>query len=165
MVVCKDRLDRNKDSQRMGEAAAAVEADINVLLSGKSYDHLVALQKQIQAKLASGEPVDTDYWEGLLKKLLVWKAKVLSGSDNVGFIVYMTSRLSSRVCMKLLFAIDWSSSGNANEMKRCRHRKSYWQVLLSQLCGALRMPVLLCPPVLKANPRFLQNASSLMIVP
>lgn len=62
----------------MGEAAAAVEADINVLLSGKSYEHLAALQKQIQSKLASGEPVDTDYWEGLLKKLLVWKAKVLS---------------------------------------------------------------------------------------
>lgn len=106
MVVCKDRLERNKDSQRMGEAAAAVEADINVLLSGKSYEHLAALQKQIQAKLASGEPVDTDYWEGLLKKLLVWKAKVFSGPDNVGSIVYMTSRLSLRVCMKSLFAID-----------------------------------------------------------
>ena len=78
MVVCKDRLERNKDSRHMGEAAAAVEADINVLLSGKSYEHLAALQKQIQSKLASGEPVDTDYWEGLLKKLLVWKAKVLS---------------------------------------------------------------------------------------
>ncbi|KAF8559066.1 hypothetical protein OG21DRAFT_1480931 [Imleria badia] len=75
MVVCKDRLDRHKDSQRMGDAAAAVETDINVLLSGKSYEHLAALQKQIQTKLASGEPVDTDYWEGLLKKLLVWKAK------------------------------------------------------------------------------------------
>ncbi|KAH0839716.1 mid region of cactin-domain-containing protein [Lanmaoa asiatica] len=75
MVVCKDRLDRIKVSQRMGEAAAAVEADITKLLSGKSYEHLAALQKQIQAKLASGEPVDTDYWEGLLKKLLVWKAK------------------------------------------------------------------------------------------
>ncbi|KAF8138241.1 mid region of cactin-domain-containing protein [Boletus edulis] len=75
MVVCKDRLDRNRNSQRMGEAAAAVETDINLLLSGKSYEHLAVLQKQIQAKLASGEPVDTDYWENLLKKLLVWKAK------------------------------------------------------------------------------------------
>lgn len=77
MVVCKDRLDRIKANQRMGtEAAAAVESDITALLSGKSYDHLVTLQKQIQAKLTSGEPVDIDYWEGLLKKLLVWKAKV-----------------------------------------------------------------------------------------
>lgn len=77
MVVCKDRLDRNKMNERMGvEAAAAVEGDINALLSGKSYDHLVVLQQQIQNKLTSGEPVDVDYWENLLKKLLVWKAKV-----------------------------------------------------------------------------------------
>lgn len=79
MVVCKDRLDRIKSDQRLGrEAAAAVEADITSLLQGKSYDHLLALQRQIQAKLTSGEPVDTDYWEGLLKKLLVWKSKVRS---------------------------------------------------------------------------------------
>jgi len=76
MVVCKDQLDRIKVDRRLGkEAAAAVEADITALLQGKSYDHLVALQKQVQAKLTSGEPIDTDYWEGLLKKLLVWKAK------------------------------------------------------------------------------------------
>lgn len=77
MVVCKDRLERIQADERMGvDAAAAVEADITTLLSGKSYEHLVTLQRQIQGKLTSGEPVDTDYWEGLLKKLLVWKAKV-----------------------------------------------------------------------------------------
>ncbi|KAH9938609.1 mid region of cactin-domain-containing protein [Fomitopsis serialis] len=76
MVVCKDQLDRIKASRRLGvEAAAAVEVDITALLKGKSYEHLVVLQKQVQAKLASGEPIDTDYWESLLKKLLVWKAK------------------------------------------------------------------------------------------
>ncbi|KAG1820442.1 mid region of cactin-domain-containing protein [Suillus subaureus] len=76
MVVCKDRIDKIKASECMGvEAAVAVESEITALLSGKSYDHLATLQKQIQAKLASGEPIDTDYWEGLLKRLLVWKAK------------------------------------------------------------------------------------------
>ena len=78
MVICKDRLDRITSDQRLGrEAAAAVEADITALLQGKSYDHLLALQRQIQAKLSSGGPVDVDYWEGLLKKLLVWKSKVI----------------------------------------------------------------------------------------
>lgn len=77
MVVVKDALDRVKISQQMGvEAAAAVESDVNNLLRGKTHDHLVALQRQIQAKLGSGEPIDVDYWEGLLKKLIVWKAKV-----------------------------------------------------------------------------------------
>lgn len=73
MVVCKDRVDKIKS---MGtEVTTVVEADINALLAGKSYEHLAALQKQIQAKLTSGEPVDTDYWEALLKRLIVWKAK------------------------------------------------------------------------------------------
>ncbi|KAJ6510079.1 cactus-binding C-terminus of cactin protein-domain-containing protein [Mycena vitilis] len=76
MVICKDRLERIRTSHRMGvEAAAAVETDISALLAGKSYEQLVSLQRQIQDKLTSGEPVDVDYWEGLLKKLLVWKSK------------------------------------------------------------------------------------------
>ena len=77
MVVCKDRLDRIQANKRMGvEAAAAVEADIAALLAGKTYEDLAALQRRIQEKLSSGEPVDTDYWENLLKKLLVYKARV-----------------------------------------------------------------------------------------
>jgi hypothetical protein len=89
MVVCKDRLDRIGTNERMGvEAAAAVEADITALLSGKTYDDLVGLQRGVQQKLTSLEPVDTDYWEGLLKKLLVWKAKVcliLASRSNTSF--------------------------------------------------------------------------------
>jgi len=79
MVVCKDRIERNQQRQQMGiEAAAVVESDIAKLLAGKSYEHLVALQHQIQVKLVSREPMDVEYWEGLLKKLLVYKAQVTS---------------------------------------------------------------------------------------
>ncbi|PPQ99899.1 hypothetical protein CVT24_009580 [Panaeolus cyanescens] len=76
MVVCKDRLDRFQSNERIGiEATAAVEADIATLLAGKSYEDLASLQRKVQEKLTSGEPIDTDYWEGLLKKLLVYKSK------------------------------------------------------------------------------------------
>ncbi|KAJ7228924.1 mid region of cactin-domain-containing protein [Mycena pura] len=76
MVICKDRLERINMSHRMGaESVAAVEADISALLATKTYEQLVSLQRQIQDKLTSGEPVDVDYWENLLKKLLVWKSK------------------------------------------------------------------------------------------
>ena len=76
MVVCKDRLEQLHSNDRIGvEATGAVEADITALLSGKTYDDLIALQRRVHEKLTSGEPVDTDYWEGLLKKILVWKAK------------------------------------------------------------------------------------------
>lgn len=56
-------------------ASATVKSAITGLLSGKTYEQLVALQGQVQRKLASGEPVDVEYWEGLLKELIVWKAK------------------------------------------------------------------------------------------
>ncbi|KAF9452197.1 hypothetical protein P691DRAFT_831117 [Macrolepiota fuliginosa MF-IS2] len=76
MVVCKDYLERIKANDRIGfEAAAAVENEVTALLAGKSYDDLASLQRKIQDKLTSGEPIDTDYWENLLQKLLVWKAK------------------------------------------------------------------------------------------
>lgn len=86
MVVCKDQLDKLQAAGLAGPDAAsaaalsnaAVENEITSLLSGKTYDQLVQLQRQIQGKLGSGEPVDVDYWEGLLKSLLVWKAKVCS---------------------------------------------------------------------------------------
>lgn len=84
MVVCKHYLEKLTDRSATEAAAtganvtAAVDDEIAKLLSGKSYDQLVLLQRQIQNKLASGEPVDVDYWEGLLKSLLVWKAKVSS---------------------------------------------------------------------------------------
>lgn len=84
MVVCKDRLEKLATEERLGvnaaavaaRANAAVEKEIATLLSGRSYDQLNLLQRQIQGKLSSGEPVDVDYWENLLKNLLVWKAKV-----------------------------------------------------------------------------------------
>jgi hypothetical protein len=41
----------------------------------KSLSQLEELEKKIRAKLQSDEPIDTNYWEELLKSLLVWKAK------------------------------------------------------------------------------------------
>lgn len=84
MVVCKDQLERLGADHRLGpdgaaaaaRANAGVEREIASILSGRSVEQLNILQRQIQTKLSSGEPVDTDYWENLLKSLLVWKAKV-----------------------------------------------------------------------------------------
>ena len=76
MVVCKDWLERLRLRRSKNDSTAIVESDVNALLNGKSYEQLSQLQRQIQNKLASGEPVDVEYWEGLLKSLLVWKAKV-----------------------------------------------------------------------------------------
>ncbi|KAG8799943.1 hypothetical protein FRC17_006999, partial [Serendipita sp. 399] len=79
MVVCKARLDdlrqQGRDSRRGPAINRDVESSVSALLENKTYEQLGELQRSIQAKLSSGDPVDVDYWEGLLKSLLVWKSK------------------------------------------------------------------------------------------
>jgi len=58
------------------DISSTVQTEISTLLQGKSYEELTDLQKQVQAKLTGSEPVDVDYWENLLKSLVIWKAKV-----------------------------------------------------------------------------------------
>ncbi|KAF2095390.1 hypothetical protein NA57DRAFT_44447 [Rhizodiscina lignyota] len=74
-VICKDRIQKSKSSGPAGRGIHSVSADIDKLLSPKSLEELEKLEKQIRAKLASNEPIDTDYWEHLLRSLLVWKAR------------------------------------------------------------------------------------------
>ncbi|KAL6236579.1 hypothetical protein BDW75DRAFT_206410 [Aspergillus navahoensis] len=71
-VICKDR---QKTTAPEGRALNSVAADINKLLSPKSYEQLQTLEGQVKKKLDSNEPIDTDYWEELLRSLTVWKAR------------------------------------------------------------------------------------------
>ncbi len=82
-IICKDRL-RQLKLERDPHLAAAqgqssnanVEGDIARLLEGKTFEQLTALETTVRGKLTSGEPIDVDYWEGLLRSLETWKAKV-----------------------------------------------------------------------------------------
>ncbi|KAJ5590510.1 hypothetical protein N7450_004482 [Penicillium hetheringtonii] len=71
-VICRDR---QKTSAPKGRALSSVAADINRLLSPKTYEQLQSLEVQVKRKLNSNEPIDTDYWEELLRSLTVWKAR------------------------------------------------------------------------------------------
>lgn len=83
IVVCDDKLEElraeaGEVSQEAGIRSrldASVKADMNAMLSKKTYKELLALQDQVRRKLQSGEPVDVEYWEGLLKTIVVWRAK------------------------------------------------------------------------------------------
>ena len=74
-VICRDRIQKSESLAPEDRAVSSVVADINRLLSPKTYDELIGLEKQIRRKLESKEPIDTDYWEQLLKSLAVWKAR------------------------------------------------------------------------------------------
>ncbi|KAE8391907.1 mid region of cactin-domain-containing protein [Aspergillus alliaceus] len=71
-IICRER---QKTTAPEGRALSSVAADINRLLSPKSYEQLQTLEAQVKKKLNSNEPIDTDYWEELLRSLTVWKAR------------------------------------------------------------------------------------------
>jgi Conserved mid region of cactin len=73
-VVCHDRQKSSAFASE-GRALSSVASDINRLLSPKSYEELEALETQVKSKLNSNEPIDTDYWEELLRSLTIWKAR------------------------------------------------------------------------------------------
>ncbi|TPX16341.1 uncharacterized protein E0L32_003990 [Thyridium curvatum] len=75
LALCDDRRANLKGQGPEGRAVSSVAADIDKILEPKTFEQLEALEKQIRAKLRSNEPIDTDYWESLLQRLLVWKAK------------------------------------------------------------------------------------------
>ena len=74
-IICNDRREKLKPAGREGRAVSSVAADVDKLLGPKTYEQLEGLEKQIRAKLRSNEPIDVDYWEQLLRNLLIYKAK------------------------------------------------------------------------------------------
>lgn len=74
-VLCKDRMDKLKGATRTARGVSSVASDVDRMFSSKSYSELETLERQIRGKLDSDEDIDVDYWEHLLKTLLVWKAK------------------------------------------------------------------------------------------
>ncbi|TVY24028.1 Uncharacterized protein LHYA1_G007730, partial [Lachnellula hyalina] len=74
-IICIDRRQRLKPQGPEGRAVSSVASDVDKLLGPKTYEQLEALEKQIRTKLQSNEPIDVDYWEQLLRSLLIWKAK------------------------------------------------------------------------------------------
>lgn len=83
IVVCDDKLAdlRAAAGEVTHEAGIrsridpSVKADMDAMLSSKTHAQLLGLQEQVRQKLRSGEPVDVEYWEGLLKAIIVWRAK------------------------------------------------------------------------------------------
>lgn len=55
----------------------SIEADVKNLLQGKTYKELEVLQSQIESQMQSGTAKVVEYWEAVLKRLHIYKAKVI----------------------------------------------------------------------------------------
>ncbi|GAB2300639.1 hypothetical protein Dimus_034674 [Dionaea muscipula] len=93
LVVCdwelaearrKDALDRARvrGEQPPAELLAedrglhsSIEADVRNYLDGKTFKELVTIQTQIESEMRSGKAKVVEYWEAVLKRLHIYKAK------------------------------------------------------------------------------------------
>jgi hypothetical protein len=74
-TICTERRRNNTGSVSDTRSVSSISSDIDRLLAPKTYEQLETLEGQIKKKLNSKESIDVDYWENLLRNLLVWKAK------------------------------------------------------------------------------------------
>ncbi|KAK3847791.1 MAG: mid region of cactin-domain-containing protein [Linnemannia gamsii] len=76
LIVCEDRLNELDTSRKEQSAVAPnIAQEMSAKMAGKTYEELTLLQGQITRKLGGGGVIDVEYWEALLKTLVVWKAK------------------------------------------------------------------------------------------
>lgn len=76
LIICDDELSKHKSIGRPTTGISdEIEDDIYRLMENKTYNQLCVLQEQVEKKLADGGPIDVEYWEVLMKALIVWKAK------------------------------------------------------------------------------------------
>ena len=74
-TVCKDRRQEFRTNTREARGVNSISTDIDGILGPKSFEELEKLEKQIRKKLDSDDNIDVDYWEHLLRRLIIWKAR------------------------------------------------------------------------------------------
>ena len=81
MTVCDDEHNSRKlrDGGRAGHSGlhSSIDDDIRKVLKGKTAAELDTMEGNIEAKIDSGDSVDVEYWETLLRKLKVQKARAM----------------------------------------------------------------------------------------
>jgi hypothetical protein len=79
MEICQHHLESLRDSERI-DGGRLYDRDVDdaagKIVSGLSLQRLVELQSKTNAMLRSGQPVDGEFWDLVLKKIQVEKAVV-----------------------------------------------------------------------------------------
>jgi hypothetical protein len=122
-ALSNERLAKLRAQGPEGRAVNAVASDIDKLMAPKSYEQLVAMEKHIQAKLQSGEPVDTDYWEGVLASLYVWKAKARLGKITQKIRETRLQQLETRRSGKAKDVLAGAAAPVADRANSTRHEE------------------------------------------
>jgi len=76
LIICDEEISKHKSIGGPTTGISdGIEDEIHHLMENKTYNQLCKLEEQVKQKLSDGGPIDVEYWEVLLKALVVWKAK------------------------------------------------------------------------------------------
>ncbi|KAL6141867.1 hypothetical protein ACLB2K_060153 [Fragaria x ananassa] len=76
---------------------SSIEADVKNLLEGKTYSQLEALQSEIESQMRSGTAKVVEYWEAVLTRLHIFKAKACLKEIHAKMLRKHLQRLEGRV--------------------------------------------------------------------
>ncbi|XP_021810954.1 cactin [Prunus avium] len=76
---------------------SSIEADVKTLLEGKTYSELEALQSKIESQMRSGTAKVVEYWEAVLTRLHIFKAKACLKEIHTKMLHKHLQRLEQRV--------------------------------------------------------------------
>ncbi|OLY82672.1 Cactin [Smittium mucronatum] len=77
MLICDSRRQRLMEIDSSTGVSKAVEEEIVEFLHKKSRQELDEIESEIRFKFESNLPIDSDYWEQVLKQMIVEKAKLV----------------------------------------------------------------------------------------
>ncbi|KAI8804018.1 mid region of cactin-domain-containing protein [Cladochytrium replicatum] len=75
LVTCENELSKIRSGSNHHGVHESVSAEVDKLLSKKTYEQLEIMFQQAKERLRGPGPVDVDFWESQLKAIIVWKAK------------------------------------------------------------------------------------------
>lgn len=121
--MCDDRIRKATRTLREGRSVAAVSTELDKLLNPKSSAELSVLEKQVERKLGSDEPIDVEYWEQLLRDIVVYKARAELNQYGHSIIsnraqTYLQQQKREAVSFRNLLTTSLSSIGDAASVEK-----------------------------------------------
>ncbi|TPX31913.1 hypothetical protein SmJEL517_g04859 [Synchytrium microbalum] len=95
MVICDDELSKARGTTRQ-TIDKNVEAEINNMLSNKTPTQLSALQRQVEDTLAKGGTIEVEYWEAVLKAIIVNRSKTKLSDIHYAMLLKRREQLRKR---------------------------------------------------------------------
>lgn len=103
VIVVEDEINRFKQQSSVSRSTLhkSVENQVDAMFSSKSFSQLGVMQKEIEARVASGGDettgaVDPEYWQNLLTRLKVFKAKAFLGEMHKEMLNRRLSQLQEK---------------------------------------------------------------------